>query len=519
MSIKKRLNAVLMAFLFITAMFFMLGIRTHAEETDSLIPLGTPDNVHWNSEIPGQIVFTGVEPSQGQYLIKAYLLRDGEGVCVYSGYWRGLDGYREFHSDSFIVDVFGEDGDYYFTVQAIGDKKEYSDSEIASSDVFHYQKPGQSLAEPINLKWEWPRACWEYDEDETYVLGRCVRFYFAENEDVEPREVGRTMGGFYNNQADVYDNVLRNGEGVYYFKVMAYSRDITTISNSSNTEFSSGYYYTPKDIEEELDDILKKAEEGAQPSEIRQAVYDLSREKLREAMVADNDDTGVNLQLQALENATGASLNVDVAENVNAFDESLIQVTGALLNPLAQDNVTLNITKPTSNVVLPEMYNSSIAVSFGMDLDGLFNTAYLRVPVKITLPIPDTINPAFLRILHYPFNTSGMDEVYPEETIYPYVFQKDGQWYASFVLDHFSDFVMTEEVDDIIIGDVNGDGKINTLDRMILARYLAKWDGYEERIADMRAADVNGDGKVNTLDRMILARYLAKWDGYEKYFE
>ena len=67
-------------------------------------------------------------------------------------------------------------------------------------------------------------------------------------------------------------------------------------------------------------------------------------------------------------------------------------------------------------------------------------------------------------------------------------------------------------------GDVNMDGSVNTLDRMILARYLAKWDGYEEQIADWNAADINKDGTVNTLDRMILARYLAKWDGYESYF-
>ena len=75
-----------------------------------------------------------------------------------------------------------------------------------------------------------------------------------------------------------------------------------------------------------------------------------------------------------------------------------------------------------------------------------------------------------------------------------------------------------DEVTIIINGETNGDGKINTLDRMIIARYLAKWEGYAERIVDMRAADVNGDGKVNTLDRMILARYLAKWEGYDKYF-
>ena len=67
-----------------------------------------------------------------------------------------------------------------------------------------------------------------------------------------------------------------------------------------------------------------------------------------------------------------------------------------------------------------------------------------------------------------------------------------------------------------IVGDVNRDGRVNTQDRILLARYLAKWIGYDAQKIDLLAADVNGDGRVNTQDRIILARYLAKWIGYEK---
>lgn len=70
------------------------------------------------------------------------------------------------------------------------------------------------------------------------------------------------------------------------------------------------------------------------------------------------------------------------------------------------------------------------------------------------------------------------------------------------------------EVTDVIIGDVNGDGKVNNLDRVVLTRYLADWDDYPESVIDMTAADVNCDGKVNNLDRVILTRYLADWDDY-----
>ena len=70
-------------------------------------------------------------------------------------------------------------------------------------------------------------------------------------------------------------------------------------------------------------------------------------------------------------------------------------------------------------------------------------------------------------------------------------------------------------VTDVILGDVTGDGRVNTLDGMYLGRYLAKWPDFPAEKIDMDAADVNGDGKVNTLDGMILGRHLAKWPGYE----
>ncbi len=68
------------------------------------------------------------------------------------------------------------------------------------------------------------------------------------------------------------------------------------------------------------------------------------------------------------------------------------------------------------------------------------------------------------------------------------------------------------------IGDVNQDGDVNATDRMILARYLAGWEGYEEKIKSMEAADIDGNGTVEAKDRMLLARFLAGWEGYAKYF-
>ena len=68
-----------------------------------------------------------------------------------------------------------------------------------------------------------------------------------------------------------------------------------------------------------------------------------------------------------------------------------------------------------------------------------------------------------------------------------------------------------------IVGDVDSNGMVNNRDAVILDRYIADWEGYEDIIANMRAADLNQDGKVNNRDAVILDRYIAVWDGYDKY--
>ncbi len=68
---------------------------------------------------------------------------------------------------------------------------------------------------------------------------------------------------------------------------------------------------------------------------------------------------------------------------------------------------------------------------------------------------------------------------------------------------------------DYRLGDVNCDGLVDTVDYIILARYVADWDGYEDKV-DLRYADMNADGVVNSLDRTILARHIAGWLGYER---
>lgn len=59
------------------------------------------------------------------------------------------------------------------------------------------------------------------------------------------------------------------------------------------------------------------------------------------------------------------------------------------------------------------------------------------------------------------------------------------------------------------LGDLNNDNKINSLDGLLLLRYLNGWD---VEIDSPNAMDINGDSKVNSLDGLLLLRYLNGWD-------
>ena len=71
--------------------------------------------------------------------------------------------------------------------------------------------------------------------------------------------------------------------------------------------------------------------------------------------------------------------------------------------------------------------------------------------------------------------------------------------------------------DEVLIGDINGDGNINSTDGVLLKRYLAKWDisaqvKYENPAMVEVAGDCNQDNKIVSADGVLLSRYLAKWE-------
>ena len=59
-----------------------------------------------------------------------------------------------------------------------------------------------------------------------------------------------------------------------------------------------------------------------------------------------------------------------------------------------------------------------------------------------------------------------------------------------------------------ILGDVNGDGKVNNVDAMLILQYDALLIKKED--LDLTVGDVDGDGDVDNVDAMLILQYDAE---------
>jgi hypothetical protein len=143
-------------------------------------------------------------------------------------------------------------GDYYFTVQAIGDGVTYRDSDPVTSKTWRYDAPPTQLSQVTGLNWTWETLTYEDCPSETVpcmnwdalasayeVYGYQVQYYYAASPDGEKEIIG-------NAQTNVTQEILRpwRGSGYYFFRVRALSDDITKVGYGAWSEYSPAFAYT-----------------------------------------------------------------------------------------------------------------------------------------------------------------------------------------------------------------------------------------------------------------------------------
>lgn len=443
-------------------------------ERDRLVQLTAPTDLEWNvlrwkkadgtvmaREIPGYMNWYAENGHQNCFEVT--LFRQGEDQSIrkskmsfensgstISPYF----GVREFLTltaghNNFCSDPMGlESGLYYYTVKAVGDGILYRNSEESQpSEVFEYIRPNERLVPPNNLQWDGVVMRYSPSSNlQEKIYGYYVEVFYSEtNEAPNPDNTHSETAvvGISKEEWELPDRTIQScGPGYYWFRVQVLSADINQYQGSDWSELSPAYHLTDIPTKDSLGDILASAE-GKTPEEVRSAVQELNTGDLKNALLADRNEAGGTADLLGqLEGKTG--ITVTTAAEKPEFEDmaSNAKIVGAALNdvPEGTDTITLNIGSPEKEHVIPEQYHNAVALRFGMGLDGVVDQENLKVPVRVTLPIPDTINPQFLVLLHYGQDGSmeelGIDRVY--------TFQKEGKWYASFVLTHFSDFILTE---------------------------------------------------------------------------
>ena len=170
---------------------------------------------------------------------------------------------------------------------------------------------------------------------------------------------------------------------------------------------------------------------------------------------------------------------------------------------IISENATLSVTEKSIkdmdvSKVDPKRYDIQMAAVFSIFMEKSGICVQPDGKITVSIKVPEKLNGRKCAVLY--IDAAG--HVTDMKAIY-----REG--YMHFQTDHFSDYMIVESTVNYIPGDLDGDGKINSLDGLLLLRHLNGWD---VDIAVPEAMDVNGDGKVTSLDGLMLQRYLNGWD-------
>lgn len=434
-----------------------------------LPPLDAPTDLAWAGDYPGDIRCKPGALFQDLLLWTLYQVGNPTPLArretAYSGrydpdswrvddlFWRS---YRDYPDR--------ESGDYYFTVQAVGDEEQYKDSPVVTSPIWHYERPEAELTASTGLHWEGQTACWSDESNNAADLyGYEIQFRCVAPETGAETGTKYTLtmdelssGGLKHTLQDWVKDLL--GSGTCQFRLRAVSGDITRFRHSQWSAFSaeSTQLTAPSTVADALDQLLTDytPSEGAELTEKQTAALKSAVAEKKDALAStlctgDGGSTKVADKLQALEALVGGPATVTVtgdAPKEIKDAQNGVSIVGASLNGTAGSTVTLKIDRAEAvsaeDPINPAQYHNTIP--FSMTLAGVNAQEQhqsLAVPVLITLPLPGSIHPSFLVLLH----KIGDDwqEIFPYQVFYDETLRQDC---VRFTVTSFSDFAFAQQL-------------------------------------------------------------------------
>lgn len=495
---KKQITAAMAAFLSAAMAFNSLAATK----------LATPTGVQWSSEEEALPQWNAVEDAAGQYQVEAYL--NNERIYNSTHHYSKTDLQEVYEAGGFTSWV-EESGIYKFRVMALGDDVNTSDSDWSDySADWNFVKADIQFDAPTNAHWEGTHVCWDEPEipaEYAPYLKAYEVTIFADGKDVVT----------HNGTFPDFDNA----EWMEREGVKEWTFSVRTISNTPSKIFHSKMVYSDGyDAEGEntaVSDTIGSILDSENPNDLLSAPEKLSQ-SIGELQVAMQTDDSVLEQVRELEEKyaeeKGVTLNENkVAEDVTelGFNGEDVTIIGALLNA-AEGNakVTLNIKKPAKEEMIDATaYKNAIQLDF--HLEGIADGP-LKVPVRITVPIPESINPEFFCVLHYLENGKVEEFLYPDMEI------DEANRTASFTVTSFSTFVLAEEGIDY----AKVQTPSNAEEFKALADALPKADDLNDEdykaiglsVAKLGEALIEGDAKAGDIDEELLVKLDALFGEY-----
>lgn len=494
----------------------------NTKKPERLTPLDAPIDLAWAGDYPGDMRCKPGALFQDHLTWTLYQVGNPEPLDGIS-----LRYYGSYDPDSWrIDDLFWaahytypdrESGNYYFTVQAVGDEEQYKDSPVVTSPIWHYERPEAALAAPTGLHWEGQTACWSDEVNRADDLyGYLILFYREDPETGKsPSFIVRLLskdlasGGLKVTLDDDTADFLSSG--ICYFQVQALSRDITSIRHSPASEAASTQLTAPSTVADALDQLLKDYQPKAGEST---TLTDEDAESLKQAVAAKKDELASTLctgdggstkvadNLQKLEALVGRPATVTVTGDAPAEIKDAqkgVSIVGASLNGAA--DVTLKIDKAETAgaeaSINPAQYHN--AIPFSMTLEGVNAQGQhqpLAVPVLITLPLPGNINPSFLVLLHKIGDT--WQEIFPYQVFFD---ETLGQNCVRFTVTSFSNFAFAQQLSCGIeqLNAESGQLRVRAADGAVASVVAAVYDDSGKQLGCAAAAAGTAGGTL-TLD-------------------
>ncbi len=403
-------------------------------ETDSS-KLGLPTNLRWSDNY--DVLFTGVDNCTN------YALEVSKDDQPYFSTSWGYGGSKEV--DLSTSPEIKESGSYRFRVkaQAAYDDPNHTDGDFTEwSEAKVYNRPDTVLGTT--------EAVWDSVElgKVTYTSvenagGYKLHLYCQSSGEDSMHNLGTTwwvsdghhdVGGEVRTHSFA-DNISRNGEGIYYVSITALSGDLDNYANGEKGPKSEGLDTTVN--ADKLGETLKDAMENQTASEAADTLTESADiSAIQQAM--QTSDTFLD-QVKDLESKyqeeTGVVVDSNVSEEAAQYVNSdEIEIVGAAFNGNGSD-LTFEIDATAEEDKVPVHSNYLNNVQLDIKLTTADTEIHeLKMPITITMPIPQGITPAQLVILHH--HENGTVEETP--------FKLNGDGTVTFTVTDFSTFVFAE---------------------------------------------------------------------------